>query len=727
MLGSITKGALTMIELWGGLECTVNRIEDRFYDQAERGDWRRSAVDFDQFSQLGIKALRFPILWETAAATNGDFGAIDAQMAALAAAHIRPIVGLVHHGSGPGTTSLVSDCFAPGLAAHAATVARRYPHIRDWTPVNEPLTTARFSCLYGHWYPHKHDEAATWTAVLNQVDATRLAMRAIRAVNPAARLVQTDDLGEARSTPEMAAQCAFENERRWLTWDLLAGTVVPGHPLWSRIASHGFADRLLAIADDPCPADVIGINHYLCSNRYLTHRQDLHPGILLASDGTPCINTDAVRTVPDMTGIDALLRQAHARFAVPVAITECHNGSTREEQLRWFHQGWQAAQAVAADGIPVEAVTAWSLLGAFDWNSLLTRNDGHYEPGVFDMRSTPARPTAIAGLLKALAANVEPPLPAITTAAGWWQRPERMMPGYDIDGIAPEPAGPPILITGATGTLARAIAAACKVRGLAHVATDRSMLALTDQASVLDAIRIHAPWAVINCAGMVDLDGAERDSGLCHRVNAVGPELLAHACAARSIRLVQISSDQVFDGCGGVPYQEHHATRALNCYGRAKAEAERRVRRASPEALIVRTAAFFSPHDPYNFAVDVVDTLGRGRVFLAAAEQTISPTYVPDLVTALLDLLIDGETGVWHLANEGGMNWADFASALAEAKGLPRHLVRRSTGPAVGQVAPRPADVRLTSARGIVMPDLASAIMRFAEAYRPAQASIAAE
>lgn len=715
-----------MVELWGGLECTVNRIGDCFFDQSTRGGRQQQVHDFEPLLGLGIKALRLPILWEPTTTDAGHLDAVDGQMAQLQRLGIRPIVGLVHHGSGPAGTDLLDPGFAPGLARHAAAVARRYPHVRDWTPVNEPLTTARFSCLYGHWYPHRADETALWTALLNQIDATRASMRAIRAINPDARLIQTDDLGEAVSTPETAAQCRFENHRRWLTWDLLGGTVVPGHPLWGRIADHGLADRLRAIAEDPCPADVIGINHYLCSNRYLTHRRDRHPGIIEANDGLACLNLDAVRTAPGAADLADLLRQASQRYGTTLAVTECHNGSTREEQLRWFYQGWQAAQRVAAEGVALEAVTAWSLLGALDWNSLLTRDDGHYEAGVFDARSTPPRPTAMTGLLRALASGTEPPLAPIVKAPGWWQRPDRMLDGYAVADEAAPPPGPPILITGATGTLARAVADACTMRGLAHVATDRSTLALTDPVSVGAALDGIAPWAVINCAGLVDIDRAERDSRQCHQVNAIGPELLARACAARGIRMVQISSDQVFAGGAGAPYHEGAATRAVNAYGRAKAEAERRVRWACPEALVVRTAAFFSTHDPHNFAVHVLDTLSGGMPFAAAADQYVSPTYVPDLVGALLDLLIDGETGIWHLASAGGMHWAEFAGALAEASGLPRQLVRATTGRSAG-LAPRPADVRLTSRRGQVMPDLASAITRFSAAYRPAMLSVAAE
>src|SRR5205085_7915669 len=136
---------------------------------------------------------------------------------------IRPIVGLVHHGSGPPHTSLTDPAFADGLAAFAGRVAERFPWVDAYTPVNEPLTTARFSGLYGHWFPHGRDDRTFARALLHQCRAVVLAMRAVRSVTPGARLVQTEALGKIFSTPAPAYQADFESERRWLTGGLLCG------------------------------------------------------------------------------------------------------------------------------------------------------------------------------------------------------------------------------------------------------------------------------------------------------------------------------------------------------------------------------------------------------------------------------------------------------------------------------------------------------------------------
>ena len=104
--------------------------------------------------------------------------------------------------------------------------------------------------------------------------------------------------------------------------------------------------------------------------------------------------------------------------------------------------------------------------------------------------------------------------------------------------------------------------------------------------------------------------------------------------------------------------------------------------------------------------------------WIAAHDQVVSPTYVPDLVQAALDLMIDGERGVWHLANEGALSWAEFACRAAEAAGLHTAGVQARAGATLAQRAPRPAFSALGSARGRLMPPLDLAIERYVQAWR---------
>ena len=720
------------IELWAGFECTINRVGNAFRDQFVDSGHDRRPSDLDLIAGLGIHTLRYPIAWERVSpdsADVADWSWHDSRLARLRTLGIRVIAGLTHHGSGPRYTSLLADDFAVGLARHAREAAKRYPWVRDWTPVNEPLTTARFAALYGLWYPHHHDERSFWLALLNQIDAVRLAMREVRHVNPQARLIQTDDLGRTYATAALRDQAAFDNVRRWMGWDLLCGRVGPEHMMWRRLCDLGFGDRLRAIGDDPCPPDIIGVNHYLTSDRLLDHRTHRYPREAQGGNGARAFSDVAgVRVLqPPPPGLAGVLREAWDRYRLPLAITEVHNGCTREEQMRWTCQAWQVARALRTEGIDLRAVTSWALLGSHGWDTLLTAA-GRYEAGVFDVRGPDPRPTALAPLLRGLAKSDGTPPHPVLAGNGWWNRPIRLHHA-PVPRPAParafserEPVGEvraaPVLIVGGSGTLGGALGAACRHRDIAHVLTRRPELDLADPTTITAALNAHQPWAVINAAGWVRVDDAEDHVGECFRANGDGAALLARLCAERGIPTVSFSSDLVFDGRSGVAYLEGDEPAPLNAYGRSKRAAEEAIARLSGSHLIVRTAAFFSPFDPHNFAVHIADGLARGETQPVPEDEVVCPTYVPDLCDAVLDLAIDGETGLWHLTNGEALSWAEFGRRLAAACGLDVSAIRPVAGVSLNRRAPRPPFSALASARGALLPPLEDAIERFARVRR---------
>jgi dTDP-4-dehydrorhamnose reductase len=703
------------LEMWGGAECTISRVGEGYRDQSQLSGHLLRDDDIDRVASLGLSALRYPLLWETFAQEPDPerlWAWHEARLARLAAAGIRPILGLVHHGSGPPATNLLAPDFAAGLAAHAAAAARRFPWVRDWTPVNEPLTTARFSALYGHWYPHARDERSFWLALLNQVDAVRGAMAEIRVIHPAARLIQTEDLGRTAATPERAGQAEFDNHRRWASWDMLAGRFTPEHPLWGRLAGMGFADRLQAVADAPCPPDVLGINHYLTSDRFLDHRLELYPAAAHGqSHHGPLADTEAVRVLDPAPGLEGALRECWERYRIPMALTEVHNGCTREEQMRWLHEAWTCATRLRAEGLGIEAVTVWSLFGAYDWDSLLTRPAGSYESGVFDVRGSAPRETALGPLVRSLAAGKAGEHPVLGVA-GWWRGHARRKSSGERR---------PLLITGATGTLGQAFAGACRLRGIDHVLTGRDTIDLCDARSIAAGLDSLNPWAVINCTGWVRVDDAEERRDDCMAINFGGAVALAEACRERDIHYTCFSSDLVFDGLGNRPYVESDVLAPLNLYGMSKAMTDRDIQAAEGRALIVRTASFFSPYDRHNFAVHAAAALRGGQEFRAASDCVTSPTFVPDLVRAVLDLVIDDEVGLWHLANEGALSWADFARSIGEALDLCPSLVDPQPQAAMGWTAKRPGYAPIASERAKILPSLDSAIERFAEVMSAAE------
>src|SRR3954468_18203537 len=430
-----------MLELWGGIECTVNRVGDRYMDQVVRTGHQQRLDDLDRFADLGIKALRYPVLWERVVPTDPaqpDWSWTDERLARMRELGIRPIVGLCHHGSGPRWTGLLDPEFPHHLARFARAVSERYPWVDAFTPVNEPLTTARFAALYGHWHPHAHDERQMVRALVHQCRAVQLAMREIRLVNPGAQLVQTEDLGRVWSTPPLRYQADYENERRWLSLDLLCGRVTEKHPLWQHLWWLGLTRQELdPFREQPCPPDVIGGNYYVTSERFLDHRRHRYPPVTHGGNGRDAYaDVETVRVLADWSPSPArLLEEVWQRYHRPVAITEAHLGSTLNEQVRWLSQVWQEATRPQESGVDIRAVTIWSLLGAWDWHCLVTRDEGIYEAGVFDIRGAKPRPTDLANLVHHLANGGTPP-ESFLGRAGWWNHPDRLLyPAVDDDGI----------------------------------------------------------------------------------------------------------------------------------------------------------------------------------------------------------------------------------------------------------------------------------------------------
>jgi dTDP-4-dehydrorhamnose reductase len=535
------------LSLWGGIECTVNRVRDGYLDQVRMSGHDRRPDDLDRIAALGVRTLRYPVWWERVSPHRPDafdWAWPDERLGRLRLLGVDPVVGLLHHGSGPAYTNLLDEHFAPGLARLAGRVAERYPWVGLYTPVNEPLTTARFSTLYGHWYPHLCDGLAFARAVLAQCRAVVLAMRAVRRVRPDALLVQTEDLGKTHSTEALRYQADFENERRWLTFDLLLGRVDRRHPVGAFFLWLGVPEEeLLWFQDNPSPPDVVGLNHYLTSERFLDERLDRYPGVTPGGNGRHAyVDVEMVR-VGALDGPEGLLGEAWERYRRPLAVTEAHLSCTREEQMRWLLEVWRAAGRVRDRGADVRAVTAWSLLGAYDWDSLVTVARGRYEPGAFDVRGGSPRPTALAGLIRDLAGGREPDHPCLA-APGWWRRPERLLyPPATSSG--PRPAGRPLLVVGG-GALAGAVAEACRVRGLPC-----RMMPGHDADAVTATLAEEAAWAVVGVDGAAGVAGACAGRGV--RVLTFGGEALPGALVApASPERVHAALDLLLDGERGV-------------------------------------------------------------------------------------------------------------------------------------------------------------------------------
>jgi dTDP-4-dehydrorhamnose reductase len=680
-----------MIELWAGAECTVNRVGDRWLDQLRKTGHHDRLDDIDRIAALGARRVRVPVLWERVAPhglEHADWSWTDSRLARIRELGMSAIVGLVHHGSGPSSTHLLAPSFADGLARFAEAAAERYPWVDAWTPVNEPLTTARFSALYGHWYPHERNTPAFLRALVGQVHATRAAMAAIRRVVPDAQLVQTEDIGHVFGSPALEYQCRYENLRRWLSLDLLAGLVDPDHELFDHLLACGIGeDELAAFVAEPCTPDIVGINYYLTGERYIDERVGLYPAELRGGNGRHAYaDVEAVRVrCQGITGHAGVIEAVWRRYRLPIAITEVHLGCTRDEQMRWLLQAWRAARFAKSNGVDMRAITLWSVFGAIDWDSLVTRDAGHYEPGAYDIRAPRPRPTALVRLARALARGHELDHPVLATP-GWWHRPHRALyDGHREPSIAPPQAAPqlrPVLVVGASALAAR-IAASCRHRGLASEHHTRAGAVTSSDAR---------PWAVILVPGAVNGDTA-----------LAAMSSLARLCRSHGAACVLLSRDLVFDGSGDRPHVESDRPRPATDEGRAWHRLERRITRLCPDALIVRTGPVLDPHDREETFARVLVALAAGARVVLPRDDRLAPCFATELVHPMLDMLIDEERGIWHASHGPGLSSFDLAHRLAAHVGVPTRRLEAARGPS--------QNYALTSERAWPLPDLERAAM----------------
>jgi dTDP-4-dehydrorhamnose reductase len=711
-----TQLAAGIPQLWGGIECSIVRLKNCWRDQCVETGHADRLSDIDLIAGLGIKTLRYPVLWETVSPDEPrvrDFSWHDVRLARLRELGVEVIAGLLHHGSGPKYTNLLDPHFPGLLAQHALDVAQRYPWLRQFTPVNEPLTTARFSALYGHWYPHQRNLRDFARALVNQCQAVCLSMRAIRTVTPDAQLIQTEDLGKVFSTPLVDYQAQYENERRWLTFDLLLGHVDRHHPWFSRLVAYGITEReLMEFVAQPCAPDIVGVNHYLTSERFLDHRRPKWPnGIRGSSNGRHrYADLEAVRMQlpPGTVGPEARLREVCDRYGLPVAVTEVHHGCSRDEQLRWFVEVWNSATALAAEGKPIGAVTAWALFGGFDWNSLLTQRNGSYEPGAFDIRSPQPRPTAIGKAIRTITSGRRPDH-ALLATPGWWRREMRFYhPHAAVRTDSSMKKSCVLLVGGSDGPLAETLKRICIHRGLAYVALEDKEISPSDPTAIAKLLDRYNPWAVVNARE--NTNAQLKPDGRGHFLHANAALALSIACRTLDIALLTFSSDSVFDGREPRAFVEEDAPAPPSIDGLQNAEVEKLVLANHPRSLIVRSSALYDSRDIHGFVSQWLRAFSRGRPILLPADIWCSPTYTPDLAHAALDLLIDGEAGIWHLVNEGPTTWHGFGLQLVRVLGLSRNLV-------VGEVESRRISAGLSSTRGKIMPTVASGMTRFLQEW----------
>ncbi|HET6567529.1 MAG TPA: dTDP-4-dehydrorhamnose reductase [Rhodothermales bacterium] len=264
-----------------------------------------------------------------------------------------------------------------------------------------------------------------------------------------------------------------------------------------------------------------------------------------------------------------------------------------------------------------------------------------------------------------------------------------------------------VLITGANGLLGQELVALMSRfpeydvlatgRGPAPRFEDASCgyvpLDVTAPQDVRRIFQDFSPGVVVNCAACTQVDLCEREREDCWAVNTTAVEYLAKQCDVTGARLIQVSTDFVFDGADG-PYSEDARPNPVNFYGRSKMAAENALRGARLGNWgIARTVLVYGTgHDlgRSNIALWVIDNLLNGRTIRVVDDQWRTPTYASDLAAGIEKMIRYEKTGIYHLSGREFLTVYDFARTIAEVFDLDASLIQPTGSAQLSQKAPRP-------------------------------------
>ena len=248
------------------------------------------------------------------------------------------------------------------------------------------------------------------------------------------------------------------------------------------------------------------------------------------------------------------------------------------------------------------------------------------------------------------------------------------------------------LIFGGGGMLGRALVREARGRGWPALALPRAQADITDAERLRAYAAAFRPQIVWNCAAFTRVDESESRREHALQVNGRAVANAVEAARSCGARLVQVSTDYVFDGAATAPYTEDAPTRPLQVYGESKLRGEEEAAR-SPGALIVRTSWVFGAGGN-NFVATILRLLAQagatGAPLRVVADQVGCPTYAPFLARALCDLAAAGAHGLVHYRNREPVSWHAFAQAIAD-EGCAQVEIVPITTPEYPLPAPRPA------------------------------------
>jgi dTDP-4-dehydrorhamnose reductase len=258
-------------------------------------------------------------------------------------------------------------------------------------------------------------------------------------------------------------------------------------------------------------------------------------------------------------------------------------------------------------------------------------------------------------------------------------------------GVTRPPDGLRWLVTGAGGMLGQDLVARLGARGAIVTPATRSDLDITDEQAVLSAVRDARPDIVVNCAAWTAVDLAESHEPAALAVNGDGAAHVAAACAVIGARMIQLSTDYVFDGMAHDPYPETAAPAPATAYGRTKLAGEQAVARLLPgRSYILRTAWLYGPHGS-NFVATMIGLAARQPVVTVVNDQHGQPTSTVTVAERILALVFgSAPAGIYHATCSGQTTWFGLAREIFGLLGADPERVTAIPSTQLTRPAPRP-------------------------------------
>jgi dTDP-4-dehydrorhamnose reductase len=230
------------------------------------------------------------------------------------------------------------------------------------------------------------------------------------------------------------------------------------------------------------------------------------------------------------------------------------------------------------------------------------------------------------------------------------------------------------VVVGAGGGLGRVLMARLP-RSFETVGLTHRELDISRRNDVVARITEHKPDVIFNAAGLSDVDACESDRWQAYLVNRDGAKHLSQAAADAGALLVVPSSDLIFDGAKTTPYREEDSPNPLSIFGDTKLGAELAAMSQAPRHLIVRTSWMFGPSGR-SYLTELLEKRDTDEVVFGFDDQRCQPTYQVDFVDAVVELVKQNQTGVWHVASAGEASHYEFAKVVFETLGLDPGVVK---------------------------------------------------